>query len=193
VVLNKELEHRVKNNLQIISSLIQMQERGAQPETLKRLQEIRIRIENIGILHTKLTINNEINNFPEYVNSIVNNILLILSYDKKVKTQLNINLEKVSSNISFPLGLILNEWITNSIKHAYIPNDILNIYVEINKVNDYIEVLYKDNGLEIDTTDCVKSIGTEIVEILCLQLDAKLIQENVQKFDYKLLIPLKSA
>jgi two-component sensor histidine kinase len=170
-----------------------MQEREAHPESLKNLQEVRLRIENIAILHSKLTTNNKVNNLAEYINSIVSNITFITSFDKKVDTQLDVRIAQVSDKISFPLGLILNEWITNSIKHANLIDDNLKIDIEIYKEENEIIVNYKDNGTITENENWKKSIGTEIVEILCLQLGASLDQKEGKKFNYSLSIPIDKS
>ncbi len=118
-LLNKEIHHRVKNNLQMIMSLVHMQENNTNTEEVKEnMQAISLRIEGIANLHQQLMEQADEVDLKKYVQHLVNNLSNVLGDGKKIITHLQIAPIKVPQKISFPLGLIINEWITNSVKYA---------------------------------------------------------------------------
>ena len=108
---------------------------------------------------------------------------------KKVLTYLEIQELRVPQKISFPLGLIINEWITNSIKYAQPTTTPLTIGIEIFNGNNEIKVRYKDNGKPQTERPNKKSLGLSIVHLLLAQLNATLKQDAENIFNYDVIIP----
>ena len=193
-LLNKEIHHRVKNNLQMIMSLVYMQERNSDTEEVKKnMQNIRLRIESIAELHQQLIEQADEVDLKKYIQKIVSNVSNLLGDDKNVLTYLEIQPLKVSQKISFPLGLIINEWITNSVKYAQPVAAPLTLFIEIWNVNDEIKIHYKDNGKPQITKANKKSLGLSIINLLVAQLNGtiKIDAENI--FNYHVTIPLASG
>ena len=189
-LLNKEIHHRVKNNLQMILSLVYMQERNSESDEVKEnMQNIRLRIESIAELHQQLMEEADVVDFRRYIQQLVANVSNLLGDDKKVLTYLEIQALKVPQKISFPLGLIINEWITNSIKYAQPTTTPLTIGIEIFNGNNEIKVRYRDNGEPQTEKPNKKALGLSIVHLLLAQLNATLKQDAENIFNYDVIIP----
>jgi len=182
VLLLKEIHHRVKNNLQIISSLLFLQsDKTEDPVTKEFFSESQNRILSMSLIHETLYRNEDLNriDFSNYVNQLVNHIKH--SYSNVPDLEVITKLEPVflSLDTSIPLGLILNELITNTIKHAF--TDVTNIndkklYVNLkNAENIIIEIIDNGKGLpgEFDP-DVHGSLGMKIVKSLTDQIGAEL-------------------
>ncbi|MCX6316861.1 MAG: sensor histidine kinase [Bacteroidetes bacterium] len=189
-LLNKEIHHRVKNNLQMIMSLVYMQEKNTDTEEVKEnMQNIRLRIESIAKLHQQLMEQTDVVDLRKYIQYLVSNASNLMADSRKVITHLNVESIRVPQKISFPLGLIINEWVTNSIKYAVPADGSLEISVSIIN-NNGIQVRYRDNGRKQSEANGNKSLGLEIVHILIEQLEGKLETGPDNKYAYNLTIPL---
>ena len=150
-ILLKEIHHRVKNNLQIINSLLNLQSKAVtDPQTLVILQESQNRIRAMALIHEKLyqTENLESIHFNEYIRNLVTSLLRSSRNNQQV-----IRVTYVEDDINLPLesaipcGLIMNELITNSIKYAFVDGRQGEITIGINEsTNHTIELSVKDNG-----------------------------------------------
>jgi two-component sensor histidine kinase/ligand-binding sensor domain-containing protein len=187
-VLLKEIHHRVKNNLQMISSLLYLQSKTINEQSLLNLfQDSQNRIKSMALIHEKLYLSKDFAriNFSEYVKSLMDH--LIRSY-KKNDFNLNINIT-INKDLDFNLdtaiccGMIINELVTNVFKYAFpcewAKQKSLNdeLYLEINSTkiddNDYM-MSVKDNGVGIPEFIDVKdssSLGLKIVNSMVSQLD----------------------
>lgn len=193
-LLNKEIHHRVKNNLQMIMSLVNMQENNTHTEEVKEnMQAISLRIESIANLHEQLMEQADVMDLKKYVQNLVNNLSNILGDGKKIITHLQIDELIISQKTSFPLGLIINEWITNSVKYAKPINKTLEIKIEISSNNETIKINYTDNGKPQTTIPEKKSLGLDIVNILTNQLEGKMEINPKNIFEYKLIIPINDG
>lgn len=189
-LLNKEIHHRVKNNLQMIMSLVYMQENNTHSTEVKEnMQNIRLRIESIAKLHQQLMEQSDIVDLRKYIQYLVSNATNLMADNKKVITHLEIAPVQLTQKTSFPLGLIINEWVTNSIKYAQSPSGALEITVNILHDQNKITVHYKDNGRPVTGKTEKKSLGLEIVNILVEQLDGNLETNASNSYHYKLMIP----
>jgi two-component sensor histidine kinase len=192
-LLNKEMQHRIKNNLQTIYSLLQMQERKSNnKQTIDNLQQARMRIESIALLHSQMLHKGDNSSIPFklFVQDLTQNIISCYSIDKSVKIHLNVIEIDLPVAICFPLTLILNEWITNSIKYANTTTNTINIYLNINQNEQFISIDYYDSGNIIEIKKKRKiGLGMEVVSLLVIQLKAKLETDKNNIYHYKLEIP----
>ncbi|MBZ0204205.1 MAG: GAF domain-containing protein [Ignavibacteria bacterium] len=177
-ILLQEVHHRVKNNLQIMSSLIKLQTQFLKDEKmLEIMKETGGRIQSMAIVHTKLynTKDYEKINFSEYVKSLTDNF--INSYGFKVKNmRFDIDIIDVVLNIdtAIPCGLIINELVSNAIKYAF-PNGIgvITISMKLESGSKYI-LTVKDNGAGTNKNiDLYKAdtLGLQLVSLLSKQLN----------------------
>jgi two-component sensor histidine kinase len=193
-LLNKEIHHRVKNNLQMIMSLVNMQENNSQTDEVKEnMQAISLRIESIANLHQQLMEQTDEVNLKKYIQHLVSNLSNVLGDGKKIITHLQIASIKVPQKISFPLGLIINEWITNSVKYAKPATGFLEIKIELGYDQEKIKINYTDNGEPQLTRQEKKSLGLDIVSILTQQLEGTIETQPQNIFNYKLTIPLNNG
>jgi PAS domain S-box-containing protein len=177
-VLLKEIHHRVKNNMAIISSLLQLQARYSRDEKLMPLfKDSQNRISSMALVHEKLYQTQDFTNisFREYVEELVRH--LMHTYGKKDgDISLVISLDDIKLNIDtiIPCGLILNELVTNSLKYAFEDVERPEIGISLDIHDDGQGVLvYSDNGrgmperVNFPNSD---TLGLQIVNMLALQL-----------------------
>ena len=173
-VLLREIHHRVKNNMQIISSLMRLQSRSIEDEKgIAIFTECQNRVKAMALIHTKLYQSESLSNinFSEYVKELAQN--LMDSYDiDPGKIALTTDVEKVSLGVDLaaPCGLLVNELISNSLKHAF-PKEAsgeIKIYIHPTE-NGQIELTISDNGVgfpeELDIRK-TKSLGLQLVTTL---------------------------
>jgi PAS domain S-box-containing protein len=151
-VLLKEIHHRVKNNLQVISSLLKLQATHIEdPAALEMFNESRHRIQTMALVHEKLYQSESFSrvDFGEYARSL--SALLASTYrDKAARLALKTEIEEVSLgvDIALPLGLIINELISNSLKYAFPNGGEGEVRIGINRVgDDQLQLIVADNGI----------------------------------------------
>jgi len=197
-LLLKELNHRVKNNLQIVSSLLEAQSsRLHDSGAIMALQEAQNRVEAISLIHQHLYQRDNLTTIDirEYANSLVENISSSYGYSKEqFKSVLNIEKLELDTDIAIPLGLILNELISNCFKHAFkaISNAKISINISQNKEHS-IDIEVADNGPGIfanTATDNPKSYGMRMIQLLIRQLKGNITSETVNGCTYFITVPL---
>ena len=177
-VLLAEVHHRVKNNLQIVSGLIELQIRKATDMTLKNeLKETKSRIQSISLVHERLYQNNNFSSIDlkQYFNAILNEIKDLFSSNKCIKINLEIHPINMEINKAIPLGLLVNEIISNIYKHAYVALNEGEISFKLYKHKNQLLLEINDNGIGFDINHKIKeqSIGLKLIEALANQIDAK--------------------
>lgn len=192
-ILLKEIHHRVKNNLQIISSLLNLQSDQIKDEFAREKYKVsRDRIQSMALVHEKLyeSENFERIDFAEYVDSLTRS--LNNSYNPDMK-RIAINVDMQLSNAdrlfrietAIPCGLILNELLSNCFKYAFPGNKkgridvLLNVSKKSGKTFHHIMV--SDNGIGLPenmNVQTTESLGMQLVHMLADQLNAELKIEN---------------
>ncbi|MEZ5024496.1 MAG: histidine kinase dimerization/phosphoacceptor domain -containing protein [Chitinophagales bacterium] len=154
-LLIQEIHHRVKNNLQIISSLLKLQSRYITDEkALEAIQDGRNRVQSMAILHKDLYKEDNVRgvNMKTYFSNLTQGIFN--SYNlKNDKVALNLDIENVSLDVDtvIPIGLITNELISNSLKYAFTEGyDQAKIEVKLKEIDDHYELTVSDNGIGIN-------------------------------------------
>jgi len=180
-VLLKEVHHRVKNNLQIISSLLNLQSNYLNDELSKSLfKESQNRIKTLALVHEKLYNSSDVEyvDLHEYIYSIAN--LLSYSYDKEfidVTYQMTSeDLKKFDIEKAIPCGLIVNEILSNSFKYAFPTKLSGKIDISFRDCPDGYELLISDNGIGIPKNIDVNnsnSLGFELIHSLIEQLEGR--------------------
>ena len=179
-ILLKEIHHRVKNNLQVISSILNLQSSYVNDEkTLAILQESRNRVRTMAIIHENLyrTENFSSITFSEYIDNLTSN--LISSYRINTEVVLKKELEDVQIVLdqAIPCGLILNEIITNSLKYAWDVTEKGTIFISLKEINEVVFIEISDDGIGLPfdfknpTTD---TLGLQLVSTLIDQLDGEI-------------------
>lgn len=178
-VLLKEIHHRVKNNLQIIESLLRLQSRYTKDkQVICMFKESQNRIKSMALIHEKLYQSEDLAkiNFPEYIRSLTAS--LFRSYGMSAHIKLKIVLDDVRLKIdtAIPCGLIINELVANSLKHAFSENEEGEISICLQAENeDRIMLIVGDNGVgfpkNLDFRN-TESLGLQLVTSLAEQLEA---------------------
>jgi len=198
-VLIKEIHHRVKNNLQIISSLLNMQSKSVTDEkSLTIFKDSQTRIKSMALVHEKLYKTKEFSriNIAEYIINLVNYVHQTYSSDAKIITTVyDLDNIELPIDIATPLGLIINELILNIFKYAFVDNkngkdNIINVRAKQLTPNPS-SILFEvsDNGVGLPKDFSIEesnSLGLKLVFNLCQQIDAKLNIEsdNGTKFSF---------
>lgn len=178
-VLLQEVHHRVKNNLQVISSILNLQSSFVDDERiLGILEESQSRIKTMSFIHETLyqTADFSSIDFSEYINTLAKN--LVQSYAKiDCKVSLETELENVSLNLdqAIPSGLIVNELVSNAMKHAFKDRAQGLIKLTVKEKNGKVTIAVGDNGVGLPPNFDPKesdSLGIYLVHALIEQLDA---------------------
>jgi PAS domain S-box-containing protein len=178
-VLLSEVHHRVKNNLAIITGLIELQKSGITDDGLNLiLKETQNRIYSIASVHEMLYNTDSFINvsFEEYGEKLVERIReMFASSDQKVEIRPRFRAKEININQAIPLGLLLNELITNSFKHAFSGKSKGSIDITVTEVDGIIEVIYQDDGIGFDKSKFEQStsLGVTLIKTLIEQLEAE--------------------
>ena len=176
-VLLREVHHRVKNNLQVISSLLRLQARSAPDEEWRQIfAESQNRLQSIALIHELLYRSKNLADidFRAYINSLT--VQLFYAYGI-TGSRISLKAEVISApmviNLAIPCGLIANELISNCLKHAFPPDRKGLITVSLASVNDEYEFVIADDGVGLPETVEVaggQSLGLSLVSTLVKQL-----------------------
>ncbi|BDZ66735.1 PAS domain S-box protein [Methanobacterium ferruginis] len=182
-VLLREIHHRVKNNLQIISSLLSLQcIQLDDDETVDVLRECQGRVRTMAMIHENLYQSKDINhiNFGNFVKKLLSDIFYSYRVDpRSIKLTTNVENVEIGIETAMPCGLIINELATNSIKHAF-PTGTGNISVELTSSglnNDSFILIFDDDGIGLPenlTPENTKKLGLMVVNTLSNQLNAEM-------------------
>lgn len=173
-VLLKEIHHRVKNNLQVIISLLRLQSRELEnEEAISKFRDTTSRVITMALIHEKMYQSEELSkiNLNEYFNSLIIDILDSYQIDFTVNKKINCKIENLNMKSIVPIALIFNELFSNSLKHAFTDKINASIsleFIQIDKKKFSLE--YSDNGTwnEPMKND---SFGLELIEVLTEQID----------------------
>jgi PAS domain S-box-containing protein len=181
-VLLQEIHHRVKNNMQIISSLLNLQSRNISDENVREMFKMsRDRIKSMALIHEKLYQSENLSkiNFAQYVQSLT--LHLRHTYNTNVdRIKLDTMVKDVFLDINkaIPCGLIVNELVSNSLKHAFPDNKKCNIQIHLHTGNNGdIRLLVSDDGIGFAKDVNIQkpdSLGLQLVNDLVEQLEGTL-------------------
>ncbi|MEM3373421.1 MAG: histidine kinase dimerization/phosphoacceptor domain -containing protein [Candidatus Anstonellales archaeon] len=198
--LLKEIHHRVKNNLQVVSSLLFLQSKLLHDkEAISVFTETQLRIRSLALVHEKLYRSKNISeiNSHEYIKNLLTNIFETYRFNTSdTEIKLDIDDIKLTVDKAVPIGLLLNELITNVIKYAFPQNKMSELqkkFVEIafkKKEDSKLELLVSDNGVGLpESFDIEKndSLGLKIVTSLVSQLDGKLLINPKNNTEFRII------
>lgn len=179
--LIKEIHHRVKNNLQIVISLLNVQSEFLDnPSALAAIQESRERMHAIAIIHQKLyqVDNSTLINIQSYIYELIDNLKKSFDNSGRIYFQLDIADICLDVSQSVPLSLILNEAITNAIKYAFFPHEQGTIIVALDMIDHrQVQLKIKDNGKGLPPGMDIKnnhSLGFQLMHLFTEQLEGTL-------------------
>jgi len=179
-LLMKELHHRVKNNLQIVSSLLSLQSfRIKDKAAADAVREGQHRIEAMSLIHQRLYTHDNITevNIKEFVTDISESLMQAYGYDKNnFVLNLKIESELMDVDKAIPLSLIINELVTNAFKYAYADTAKPALSITLTKVQNDMQLFIADNGkgLDMEAWETNKGYGKELIQTFTKQLDGEI-------------------
>ncbi|PHS04621.1 MAG: histidine kinase [Kordia sp.] len=179
-VLLKEIHHRVKNNLQVVNSLLRIQARGIDDENVKLMFKLtQSRVIAMARLHEKIYNTKDLKyiDVNEHFRLLIRDLIHSYNLDKRIVSKFDIEPIKMSIDTLLPLSLIINELVSNSLKHAFRNVDSGELFVELKKVSDLdsrYELVVGDNGVGSKNcmlSDIVSSTGVTLIKTFVRQLN----------------------
>ncbi|MEB3341114.1 PAS domain-containing protein [Okeania sp.] len=199
-VLLKEIHHRVKNNLHIISNLLDLQSDYIEDERIMELfADSQNRIQTMALIHEQLYQSKDLGqvNFREYIHNLMDNLLCSYINRESIINPI-INVESITMNLetAIPCGLIINELVTNSLKYAFPNSENGEVVIELYQdEEEKIHLTIRDNGIGIPPDfdwQNSPSLGLKLVRILSKQLKAEIEFDGTQGTVFNLIFfPLK--
>jgi PAS domain S-box-containing protein len=204
-VLLKEIHHRVKNNLQVISSLLKLQSRYTKDDrTLEMFEESRQRIRTMALIHEELYKSSDLARikFASYVQNIANHLQRSYgSRSKAITVKVDIDDVQLDIDRAVPCGLIINELVTNSLKYAFPParraqpgRQTNAICIEMHvRDNERVALKISDNGIGLPAGldfRHTESLGMQLVNTLADQLHGAIECRDVQGAEFTITFAL---
>lgn len=177
--LLKEIHHRVKNNLEVVSGLLALQSaRIEDPGVVEAMQQSQHRVQSMGIIHQKLYQGKSLATveMKDYFINLGNYIINVFGAEKKVQLECKMKELELDVDIAVPIGLIVNELLTNSLKYAFPGSREGKITISLKENNSKLHLQVADNGIGIQTTNSTggTGFGTQLIDLLTRQLDGKM-------------------
>ncbi|PJZ70539.1 histidine kinase [Leptospira perolatii] len=194
-VMLQEIHHRVKNNLQVVSSLLELQyDNSDNPELRKVLKDSASRVKSMAYVHEELyrSVNLAEVDLREYFELLTENLMHVYGAEQNIKIRLDVDAISVSIEKAIPLGLLLNELLTNSLKYAFPDHKGGRIKIGLSSDGKEMRFSYKDDGIGFALEKPIRegSIGVQLLEIFSKQLRATVVQKTDSGVLYELRIPL---
>ena len=192
--LLNEIHHRVKNNLQVISSMLSLQTQYISDDRVQKvIDDCKSRITSMSLIHESLYKKTDGIEAPfsEYIKTLLPQLIQTYKIDQvKIKTKMVLEEIHLDLDESIPCGLLINEIVSNALKHAFTKGENGQIDIKLSKKEGFIRLQISDNGVGFkDETDIKnqESFGFLLIETLVKQLEADMecVNENGIKYDIK--------
>lgn len=192
-LLLKEIHHRVKNNLEVVSSLLALQSAQIKdPNTKEAMQESQNRVQSIGIVHQKLYQGKNLGaiEMKDYFLNLSESVLDSFGAEKRIKIELAMEKLNVDVDTAVPLGLIVNELLTNTLKYAFPEGENGNVRIKLEQQpGGILHLEVSDNGIGKQHTIKGTGFGGQLVALLTNQLGGRMREEikngTATIFDFK--------
>jgi PAS domain S-box-containing protein len=192
-MMMKEVHHRVKNNLMIISSLLNLQARNIKDSVTRDIfRDSQSRAKCMALIHEKLYRSGDLKKIEmsDYIQSLIKDLCGIYMTDNSLKIETNLEKAMIDINTVIPLGLVLNELLTNAFKYAYPKGEKGIIKVNFTKIDDQYYLLeVSDNGVGLPSKMdpySPKTLGMQLINNLASQLQGEIDIESTQGTDVKI-------
>ncbi len=175
-----EVDHRVKNNLQMVSSLILMQARTIPDENIRQsLQDMLSRVEALSTVHRRFYQSDDVARFDvgDFLKDLVNDVVAASRY-RNMETRFELDDADIASSRAAPLALIVNELVTNALKHAFDGTDHPILTTRIVRNGNTFRIDIEDNGIGMGEGNGAASFGTKLIRSLGRQLKATVTWED---------------
>ena len=172
--LLQEVDHRVKNNLQMISAMLMLQSMTIADETAKRtLQEMLERVDAMGLVHKRLYQSGDVVEFDigDFARDIISH-LMSASGRRTIDLELDIASVKVKASDAASLALVINEAVTTALKRDRTDPAHESLFVGVSQIDDAVAIIIRDSGANSDAPWIASAFGKTLVEALVRQLHA---------------------
>ncbi|MGB0896579.1 MAG: tetratricopeptide repeat-containing sensor histidine kinase [Flavobacteriaceae bacterium] len=186
----KEIHHRVKNNLQVVNSLLRFQSRQIEDEKVLEMFEVaQKRVLSMAKLHERMYSSNDLKhiNVKEHITHLVKDLIANYTVDKDIDLEVDVDPIPIDIIVLTPLGLIINELITNSLKYGFPDRVKGQISVSLKHVEGNNELLVADDGVGYNPSTTKDGLGTKLVRMYAKQLNADLKKIDQVGTAYKLI------
>ena len=189
----KEIHHRVKNNLHIVNSLLRRQSKEVEDEAiLDMFKKAQSRVVSMAILHEKMynTDNLQNVNVKEHIEQLVRDLIKTYGIHRTIDLKFDIEPISLKMETLVPLGLIINELITNSLKYAFKGREKGLIYLKMKQQDDHsVELIIGDDGvgMNADINPESDQMGSAIVKTLVRQLNGTIVLHGNEGTAYKIV------
>nr|WP_294859016.1 tetratricopeptide repeat protein [uncultured Fluviicola sp.] len=178
-----EIHHRVKNNLQMIYAILDLQARDLKdPESIQLIEDSLNRINAISTIHQKLYQSDNMNavRIRSYLDELVLDIIRHFSADRKQGIELHSEYDDLSLDIetALPIGLIVAELVTNSCKYAFGNQIHPELQISLKEVGDRLVLTVSDNGIGKTNAGSGTNFGTKLIRSMARKLKADLVETN---------------
>lgn len=197
-MLFKETHHRIKNNLQVVSSLLQMQAaKSADPQVRGVLQETQGRIQSIGLLHNILYTTDDVSSVD--LRSYLQRLIHVLAQgygaeERGIAIRLELEPVSVTMERAVPVGLVVTEVVTNAFKHAFPPGWTGEVCVSIRQHDSDFQIVVKDTGAGMpEQTAAPGGLGQTIIRAMVAQLDGQFTIARDGGTVFRMIIPAEAA
>ncbi|MCK5197745.1 MAG: sensor histidine kinase, partial [Spirochaetales bacterium] len=192
----KEVYHRVKNNLAMVSSIINLQiGESENEEALNALNDLRSRIDSISMVHSKLFSGKDLNNISlnEYINDLVDNLIdSLVSDGKTVVPDISIPEVDIDFDKAVLLGIVFTELTTNALKYAFGDQQTGMITITYSEKGEEAEIIFADNGVGLPSGFSVneaESLGFNLIISLVMQLGGDISFKNKNGAVFTITLP----
>jgi len=190
-VLLKEIHHRVKNNLQVVNSLLKFQSREIEDEKiLGMFEKAQKRVLSMAMLHEKLYRSEDLKtiNIKDHFTVLIKDLIKNYAVNKNITLEIDIDdIDNIGIETLTPLGLIISELITNSLKHAFKNTNAGTIIVSLKQLIKKYELIIGDDGKGFIQERETAGLGTKLIQIFTKQLNGTMVRLNQAGTVYKLV------
>jgi len=187
----KEIHHRIKNNLQVVISLLRMQSSKVEDEkVVDMFKETQKRLLSMALLHEKMQQDDDLKGIDvqEHFITLINGLIKSYAVEKDISLDININKINLGMETLTPLGLVVNELITNSLKHGFADKSKGLITVQIKQLDHAsFEMLIGDDGVGFNPKEKPSNLGTKLIGIFVKQLKGTITLLNEPGTIYKII------
>ncbi|MEI7857392.1 MAG: PAS domain S-box protein [Methanomicrobiales archaeon] len=197
-VIIKEVHHRVKNNMQVISGFLELQSNYIEdPLAVEKLNECQRRVRTMALVHEKLYQSKSLVaiNAAEYIRSLIADLMNSYSLSTPVDLKVDVDDVNFTIDMAIPCGLIINELVTNSLKHAFTGREAGNLSLTLHHQEDHTFCLsLQDDGIGLPEdfeARSLASLGMQLVRVLVHQLGGEMKIDSVGGTEFTITFPEK--
>jgi len=186
----KEIHHRIKNNLQVVNSLLSLQSREIDDEKVVAMfKDTRKRVLSMAMLHERMYGSDDLQfiDIHQHFKTLIENLVKSYAVDKKIKLEISVKDVEMGISTLTPLGLLLIEVITNSLKYAFTTKKEGTIKVSLKQLNGKYELIVGDDGTGYIPKKESTGLGTKLIQIFSKQLNGSIEKLNSSGTVYRLV------